>query len=424
MDALLVKSRGPLMYGKLFLILGASLGFPLFFTTSLSIFKGDATSYEFSIPIGFFVTFVCFVFFGWRSIASLSSSGPVLLLTGMSVTALATVFQIGSGDWALFFVYYGPFIFGFLLAWVVKIKSDVHVISIQIGFACAVTLGAILHLISSFISYGIVGSFAVRGEDSIFGLFSIYQKYIYFATILAFGFLFVRLLFKGFPRILASLILVVDILMTGSREALLLCVFFHLMVEFRRIGNSIQLLRFFIYFFSIIGLFIILALKFLSNSVDDFVFMAKLISIAESKDFNSLSAGRASVISDVFGSFDVDAIFVFFGSGFGVDIGELGTPHNQYVEWFLRGGLIFAFTNIAILCWSIYRHFRIGGNAHYLSGVVLLSVLLISNNINTPFRVPYTSVFLWFLIGLSFVPYRSYSRTGKVFGINVAGNRF
>jgi O-antigen ligase len=151
--------------------------------------------------------------------------------------------------------------------------------------------------------------------------------------------------------------------------------------------------------------------------------VAKLISIAESNDLNSLTAGRAHVIDEVFSSFDIDTLFVFFGSGFRVDVGELGTPHNQYVEWFLRGGLIFAITNIAILCWSIYRHFSIGGRTHYLAGVVLLSVLLISNNINTPFRVPYTSVFLWFLIGLSFVPYHSYFRPGRNFTIRAPKNR-
>ena len=151
--------------------------------------------------------------------------------------------------------------------------------------------------------------------------------------------------------------------------------------------------------------------------------LAKIISIFEAKDVNSFSAGRAHVISDVFESFDIDALFIIFGSGFRVDVGELGTPHNQYVEWFLRGGLIFAATNIAILCWSIYRHFSIGGHIHYLAGIVLLSVLIISNNINTPFRVPYTSVFLWFLIGLSFLPCHKNLRLRGNFRFNFYDNR-
>lgn len=411
------------MYSKWFLILGASFGFPLFFTTSLSIFKGDAASYEFSIPIGFFAALLCFTFFGWRAIASFTRSGPALLIFSMSITAIGATLQIGGGDWSLFFVYYGPLILGFFLAWIIKIKSDVQIISVFIGFASAVSLGAILHLTSSFISYGVVGSFAVRGEDSIFGLFSIYQKFIYYATILAFGFLFVRLLFNGLPRVVASIILVLDILMTGSREALLLCVFFYFLVEFKKINNPNQLLRLSLYSITIIGLIIFLTLNFLVDNVDDFVFLAKIISIFEAKDVNSFSAGRAHVISDVFESFDIDALFIIFGSGFRVDVGELGTPHNQYVEWFLRGGLILAATNIAILCWSIYRHFSIGGHIHYLAGIVLLSVLIISNNINTPFRVPYTSVFLWFLIGLSFLPCHKNLRLRGNFRYNFYENR-
>jgi hypothetical protein len=202
-------------------------------------------------------------------------------------------------------------------------------------------------------------------------------------------------------------------MLTGSREALLLCLFFYLFIEFKKINNVVAILRFSIRFISIFGLIIIFLLYFTLGNIDDIAIIAKLVTILESSDINSITAGRHDVLFEVVEAFDMGGLFFLFGSGFRTDIGELGTPHNQYVEWFLRGGVVFALANISMLCWSIYRHFLIGGPIHHAAGIVLISALLISNNINTPFRVPYTSVFFWFLIGLSFVPKHSFLGAGR-----------
>ena len=49
---------------------------------------------------------------------------------------------------------------------------------------------SLAHIISSIASYGVISAFVKRGEDSFFGLFSVYQKVIYFPTVLSCVFIF------------------------------------------------------------------------------------------------------------------------------------------------------------------------------------------------------------------------------------------
>ena len=392
------------MRQKYFSLLGASLAFPLFFTTRLTVYNGDATSNEFSLPLGLFVTLVCFSAFGWRSIFSFSRPGPVFLLGGLTLVSLGALFQIGVGDWSLFLIYYIPAVVGFFVAWTVKIESDEATRAIFVGFALAAVSAASLHLTASFVSFGLAGAYAVRGEDSIFGIFSIYQKYIYYATILAFGFFLVLFFFEGLMRWFGALVLVADILLVGSREAIVLVIVFWLACSFAQKRSLINSFFLLVTVLPAVGLILFTFYFFMREHLEDVVFIAKILDIFNSSDASTLSAGRLDTIVDVTNAFNIDGWFLFFGSGFRTDIGELGTPHNQYVEWFLRGGIFFVLTNIFILCASIYRYFVTGGRINYAAGVLLLSALVICNNINTPFRVPYTGVFLWFLIGLSFKP--------------------
>lgn len=385
-------------------LLGASLSFPLFFTTGLSIFGGDASSQEFAFPFGFFVAVVCFFGFGLRFIASLSQAGPVLMLGGLGITTLGALVQIGVGDWSLLLIYCVPAVVGFFMAWTVNIKSDEAIHAVFIGFACAAVCAAALHLAASFVTYGFVGAFSVRGEDSIFGVFSIYQKYIYYATILAFGFFFVLIFFEGWIRWLSVLMLVSDILLIGSREAILLVLFFALASSFLEKKSLVRRVFFLVAVIATASVILFFLFIIMREHLDEFVFMAKIVSIANSEDTSSLSAGRLDTIINVTSAFDIDGLFIFFGSGFQTDIGEMGTPHNQYVEWFLRGGLVFLLFNTLFLCVAVYRHLLIGGRTHFAAGIMLLATLIISNNINTPFRVPYTSIWLWLLIGYSFRP--------------------
>jgi len=81
------------------------------------------------------------------------------------------------------------------------------------------------------------------------------------------------------------------------------------------------------------------------------------------------------------------------GSGFSVDSGELGTPHNQYIEWFLRGGAPFLLFNLVFLIYPTVSLLLSRRPEFVTLGCILAAAILISNNINTPFRAPYTSIF-------------------------------
>lgn len=392
------------MFRPHLLFIGATLAFPLFFTMGLTIFNGDASSYEFSLPLSFFTALACCLLFLPRVTTALSRTGPITLLLGLVVIALCALFQIGSGDWSLFFIYCVPAVLGFLLVWNLNIHSENDMHAVFVGFAVATVCASSLHLLASFHSFGVVGAFAVRGEDSIFGLFSIYQKYIYYATILAFGFFLVVIFFHGWIRWVGAFVLATDILLVGSREGALLVCFFLLTYGVWRLKSWVARALFICLTFVGIGFLIAILYAVLGARLDEFVFMAKFVDSFEAEDVYMLSGGRNYVIQEVVNSFNIDALFVFFGSGFRTDIGEIGTPHNQYIEWFLRGGLLFLLFNIYFLFRAVLISFKRGGRVHFAVGTLLFASLLICNNINTPFRVPYTSVWLWLLIGFSFRP--------------------
>jgi len=116
----------------------------------------------------------------------------------------------------------------------------------------------------------------------------------------------------------------------------------------------------------------------------------------------SAISGKYDAIVNAVGSFDINSIFLFLGSGFSVDSGELGTPHNQYIEWFLRGGAPFLLFNLVFLIYPTVSLLLSRRPEFVTLGCILAAAILISNNINTPFRAPYTSIFFWIVIGLFF----------------------
>ena len=72
------------------------------------------------------------------------------------------------------------------------------------------------------------------------------------------------------------------------------------------------------------------------------------------------------------------------------------TPHNQYIEWFLRGGLFFLASMVALLSCSIINTIKFG--EYRLLYSFFVPLLIIACNANTPFRAPLTSVFCFFII--------------------------
>lgn len=368
----------------------------------MTVFDGDSFSGIFALPLSFFVVTILFFIFFWRFVKVFTDINTLIFLSILLLFGITSAIQLRDGDWSLFLVYFAPLFFGFFFASVTKIQSVETLFSVFNGFSIALVAAAFLHLASSFFTYGFTGAFVIRGEDSIFGLFSIYQKYIYYATLLSFAFFILIFLQKGWLRLMGSIVLLLDILMIGSRESIILVIFFTLVTGFYDNKSLGSKFGFLIKAIIITTSIILLIIFIVGHEVNDFMFFMKIMDIVNASDSSELTAGRSGTISNVISSFDIDEYFLLFGSGFRTDIGELGTPHNQYIEWFLRGGMLFLFLNLICIIYAIHYYFKSNDRVQRAAGFLLLSTILISNNVNTPFRVPYTSVWLWVLIGVAF----------------------
>lgn len=395
--------------------LGFCVGFPLFITPSLSVYKGGQEDTTFSLPVGFFFIFALLL----TSFIEIFKNGLLnnlylIYLSWILVVTLIAFPALIEGDGSLLAIYLIPSFLSFSFAWAFSPREDFFIIlrRLGMGFLTAVTIGAFLHLTSSFVSYGLIGAFAVRGEFSIFGLFSIYQKFIYYSTVLAIASFLALIYLHCFKRWIVWSILLTDVLLCGSREALMLVVLYLLSFGYLRSG----ILGIGKILFYMILMLLVLALMFLGLVeevviVDDLIFFKKILAIVESSNSADLTAGRLDVIDVVSSMFELTIPFIFFGSGFDTIHSILGTPHNQYVEWFLRGGIIFILGNIFFCFISIRNYFA--RRVDYMQyGVLLFWLMVVSNNINTPFRAPYTSIFMWLLIGFGI---RLYSHPRKNF---------
>lgn len=385
----------------IFGLIGFILAFPVFLTQNFSVFQGDSFSGEFAIPFSFvFVFFLgLFLFFTSGKIPRIFFILNILALVGFFL-----IFQSGWFDGvALYVLYLVPMIFstfsGYSLA-----PDEKSVLQFQRWFGLSAAFSAILYISSSVMDFGWIGAFSYRGTDSIFGIFSIYQKFIYYATILAIGFLFLLKSERGWVRFVSCTFLLLGILITGSREALVLVAFFlicHLVGngKWRAANFSFFLLA----IFGLVSVFVLCLFFYdFEFDVNRLTFLAKILSLFDPEGGGG-SAGRFETIKYIYNLVEFDYWFLFFGTFFESSLIGFGAPHNQYLEWHFRGGILFFVLNIGILAYAIFvvkkmrQYYSVG--ALYL---LLIAMVLISNNINTPFRAPYTSTVIFFVVGIVF----------------------
>lgn len=389
-------------------VAGALLAFPLFFTRDLQVFRGGLGSHEFSLPLAFAAALVLCGLGFTRVLPALLQPGSLLFIGAMLVMSVVALAVSGGGDVSLLAIYLVPACAGFFLPWAARLRDPAALAAFLRGFARALGVAAVLHLASSIASFGVAGAFAVRGEDSIFGWFSIYQKFIYYATLLAAAYFIALRQERGWLRWVLASVLALDVMLVGAREAVLLLLFYSVFVGVLASRDAFgAIIRIYAYgalaFTGLIVLFMIGQAWF-----PDAALVQKLAGTLGAREEVGVTAGRFEAMAYVLSYFHIDLPFFFVGSGFTTQVGELGTPHNQYVEWFLRGGMLCVVLNAGLLVLGIAAAANSRFSTLQTVACILFATLLFSNNINTPFRTPYASLFLWALIGsaLRLVPPR------------------
>jgi hypothetical protein len=102
----------------------------------------------------------------------------------------------------------------------------------------------------------------------------------------------------------------------------------------------------------------------------------------------SLDGGRLGVLEQ----FDLGNVNFLFGTGFS-DAGVFGSTHNQFIEFYYRGGL-FGLTVAGILVFFWVRSY---GYCSKIVWSIFGALLVVSYLLNTPVRVPYTGAIIWTL---------------------------
>lgn len=231
-----------------------------------------------------------------------------------------------------------------------------------------------------------------RANGSVFDTFVIYQVWVYWPTVLAITFCASFISSNPVLWILRGFIFL-GIIFTGAREPFLFIFVF---------GGILMLtkgrIKYFLMFF-LLGALFFAVLYGVTVLYPDTLIALKFAGMLTGE--TSLSGGRFEVLEQ----FQLSKVNPFWGIGFS-DRGVFGTPHNQYIELYYRGGL-FGLIISAILLFFWIRSY---GFCSKLVWSIFGAVLLVTNVVNTPIRAPYTGAIIWTLFFFLVEARRSRSR--------------
>ncbi len=389
------------LYFALFLI----VPIPLFFNLNGTIFRAGTFDFNaFGLPISFLFLSVITVL-NFKRIDFLFHRDNILFLFFILMQIISfllyNIIFTSNGDPLLLLISMVPLIFSYKVGFNINEVRNYEILNKYIRKSVLVCgFFSMLHLLSSFAKYGVIQSFAVRGNDDIFGLFSIYQKLVYYPTMLALFFV-LSIYQKGKSIRVASVLILVAMLMVGSRESLIIatCGILSKMIWIKLFRRYKYLPLLFI------GLVLLISLSgsYIAKTVETFSESGLVTKLRKLNQTGDYSAGRFDVMKKVFTDNKNDT---FIGTGYSTQEGII-SPHNQYLEFFLRSG-VFSFFMFFLLLVKAYKNIykfikerENVPNFNTIFSLIIVFVLFsfIAFNINTPIRAPYTSCFFGVLLG-------------------------
>ena len=389
------------LYFALFLIVPV----PLFFNLNGTIFRAGTFDFNaFGLPASFLILSIVTII-NIKKIDFLFHKENALfllfiLLQFISFLLYNIIFS-SNGDPLLLLISIIPLIFSYKIGFNINKITNYGMLNKYIRKSILICgFFSMLHLLSSFVKYGVVQSFAVRGNDDIFGLFSIYQKLVYYPTMLALFFV-LSIYQKGKLIRVATIFILIAMLMVGSRESLIIatCGLLSKMIWIKLFRKYKYLPLLFIG----IMLLAVVSGNYIAKTVETFSESGLVTKLKKLNQTGDYSAGRFDVMKKVFTDNKNDT---FIGTGYSTQEGII-SPHNQYLEFFLRSGIFSLFMFFLLLVKAYKNIFRLikirdfipNFNTVFSLVVVFVLFSVIAFNINTPIRAPYTSCFFGILLG-------------------------
>jgi len=374
------------------------LPIPIFMGLSFNIYKGSGYDSANVLPISFFIVSLFSLLFIRRYFKVNQLDKLILLnlffmILGYSYILL-TSRVIVTFDWLL--LYSIPMIFGYFygrnIANYIDINNFLRIIFYAVG------LIATLHVLWSIGNYGLVYTIVNRGSDDVLGLFSIYQKLVSYPLML--GIVLFLLIFS--ENVIKSktiknfliLFIFLDLIVVAAREpfAMLAFMFMLYLIKNFAIKNIVKI------FGVILGLILILVLINIFYDLENLYIFKKFSVFFNPENTTQATGGRLENFLNFWNY--ITTINPFFGEGFNyTDI--RGSAHNQWLDALTKGGVAFWFFILVIFLYTIYKALYLSKiNKNYLLlAIVMIALMLISFNINTALRTPYTSIFIWLMIG-------------------------
>lgn len=300
----------------------------------------------------------------------------VSTLSIIFIWLIAGIFNSEFVSYTLIGSYLAPILVGYCASVLLSTSDDVAV-----GNYHWFVWGAILSAISiAWISFQISNIFLMgRANGSVWEIFVIYQVWVYWPTVLAIVFC-LQTEKSGYVTLMIRIILFSAILVTGAREPILFCIIYFA-VYFLMVRNLRSFLVLAIFVFAMLGAGVAI-LTFLPESI---IYLKVASQFSGEQD---LSAGRFGVL----GQFNFAEVSPLIGTGFTLDA-IFGSPHNQYLELYYRGGLV---PIIAIVSCFIFA--CLSGWQDKVLVSLVITLMIVSFNINTPLRSPYAGAIIWFII--------------------------
>lgn len=243
-----------------------------------------------------------------------------------------------------------------------------------------ITFFWIIYQADNFLAFG-------RANGDFWGLFVIYQVWVYWPTMLA-----ILFCLSSFHPIRLRLFLkplyIFAILFTGAREPLvLIAVFFILSILGQFLRGEIARIKGIVFLSSP---FIALGTTYAAITVYP--------SSVVARKFAQMMSGDASIVGgrlEVLNQFDFITVNPIVGTGFSMTDAIFGSAHNQYLELYYRGGIVGVLALLPVV-FVVVRSLFASKFATF--ECLVASILLVSFNSNVPLRAPYTGVIIWFLI--------------------------